>query len=58
MDWNLEVNGRRLIDHTSELNNPYRDMKVGGRPIMLHKNEQAQASSNECELKSVGTRVQ
>lgn len=37
IDWNVEVNGRRLIDHRPELYNEYWNVKsYDGRPVMLH----------------------
>jgi hypothetical protein len=36
IDWNVEVNGRRLVDHRPELNTHYWNVTYDGRPVMLH----------------------
>lgn len=40
IDWNVEVNGRKLVDHKIDLNNKRWDVKINGRNLMYTANEE------------------
>jgi hypothetical protein len=39
IDWNVEVNGRKLLDHEDELQNEYWNVNVDDRKLMAHETD-------------------
>ena len=42
IDWNVEINGRKLYDHEFEYNNDYWNTKLNGIKIMYHEKDDSQ----------------